>query len=99
MSRKPDVIFRMGYCQATIWSNDTRKGKIYNTTIKKSYKDDSGQWKTSDSFGPADIANVALLAQMAFGWISNEYSNKGGKKKEEKKEDNYDNEFDHDIPY
>jgi hypothetical protein len=44
--------------KAAIWRNDTDKGPMYNVTIVRSFRDQSGEWKDSHSISYDDIMNV-----------------------------------------
>ena len=46
------------------------KGPFYNVTVARSYKDQDGVWKNSDSFGPADLEALLVVAQQAKIWIT-----------------------------
>jgi hypothetical protein len=40
---------------------------MYNATIRNSYKDqESGEWKDTSSFSPADLAVASQLTSQAF---------------------------------
>jgi hypothetical protein len=44
-----------------------RNGDMYNATIRNSYKDqESGEWKDTSSFSPADLAVASQLTSQAF---------------------------------
>ena len=69
MSVKPETTIRLNAVVATVWANRGTKGVMYNTTLRKQYKDDNGNWKDSDSFGISDLAGVVAVAMMATQWI------------------------------
>ncbi|HLH93518.1 MAG TPA: hypothetical protein VKW08_00225 [Xanthobacteraceae bacterium] len=66
--KQPEKKFRIGYVEAAVWKADN--GDFYNVTIGRSYKDSSGHWQTSDSFGQGDLLNAARALQRAEDWIS-----------------------------
>jgi hypothetical protein len=74
---KPVQTFRFGRVQASIWANPASEGKtFYNTTFKRGYKDDKGDWHDTDSFGRDDLPLIAKLADQAHTWIFTELAKK-----------------------
>jgi len=43
---------------------------MYNVTVVRSYRDDNGDWKDSQSIGYDDLMNVAALMYEAHAYIS-----------------------------
>jgi hypothetical protein len=70
--------------RATIWKNQTEKGAMYNVTVSRSYRDDSGEWHDSNSFGFSDLMNLAKALYDAHSAIASaiarERSERGGSK-------------------
>ena len=62
---------RHGAVSASIWSQDTDKGPVFNVSFQKSYKD-GDTWKNSTSFGRNNLLVVSLIAARAFEWIGNQ---------------------------
>jgi hypothetical protein len=56
--------------KATIWRNETDKGVMYNVTLVRSWRDESGEWADSNSFGYDDLMNVSALLYEAHAHIS-----------------------------
>jgi hypothetical protein len=69
-ANKPLHTVRHRSIKATIWKNETANGPMYNVTIVRSYRDDSGEWKDSHSIGYDDLMNVAALMYEAHAYIS-----------------------------
>ena len=69
-ANKPVHTVRHRSIKATIWKNETANGPMYNVTIVRSYRDDSGEWKDSHSIGYDDLMNVAALMYEAHAYIS-----------------------------
>ena len=74
-NNKPIKEFRAGQIKATIWENEKKSGKgetvkYKSVNIEKSYKDDDGNWKTSNTFFREDIPKLQLVAAKAFEYIS-----------------------------
>jgi len=69
----PAKKFRAGAVTATIWNN-TREVKgseveFSSVQIDRSYKDKSGDWKRTNSFGPSDLPRLILVAQEAYKFL------------------------------
>ena len=67
-NRRPVHEIRLGRIKAAIWQHDTGRGVLYNVTVTRLYKDDSG-WKATDSFGRDDLPVVAKVLDQAHTWI------------------------------
>ena len=67
---KPVHTVRHRSIKAAIWKNETSNGPMYNVTIVRSYRDDNGDWKDSQSIGYDDLMNVAALMYEAHAYIS-----------------------------
>lgn len=52
---------------AAIWLNLTKEGgkPFFSVTFSRSYKDERGEWKNSDSFGGVDLLILSKLANKA----------------------------------
>jgi hypothetical protein len=66
---KPVHEIRLGRIKAAIWENETQNGTRHNVTFQRIYRDEGGQWNTSDSFGRDDLPLVAKVADLAHTWI------------------------------
>ena len=66
--------FRSGGVKAAIWRNDVqRDGQTFvrhSVRIQKSYRDDRGDWKTTEYYYPEDLPRLALVAGKAFEFIN-----------------------------
>ena len=69
MSDQPAKRFRIGNVQATIWENGNGDRTFYNVTFVRSYKDD-GEWKESNSYGHAELLNLAKVSARCEAWIA-----------------------------
>ena len=47
--RRPVHEIRHRNIRATIWKNETAKGPMYNVTVSRSYRDESGEWHDVNS--------------------------------------------------
>ncbi len=67
---QPVHVARLRNIRAAVWANDTEFGTRHNVTVSRLYKDDEGQWRTSDSFGREDLLLLAKVLDRAHTWIS-----------------------------
>ena len=70
-NNQPVHKIRHGAISASIWSQDTDKGPVFNVSFQRSYKDGDA-WKNSTTFGRNNLLVVSLIAARAFEWISNQ---------------------------
>lgn len=59
---------KIGMVKAAIWANDTTRGTRYNVTLVRLYRAD-GEWKTTQSFNPRDLADVVRASVLAELWL------------------------------
>jgi len=70
-AKRPAYKTRIGRLHCDVWENQhAEQGPWYSVAITRHYRDTSGEWKTSTSFGRDDLLVVAELARMAFHWIA-----------------------------
>jgi hypothetical protein len=69
-SARPVKTFKQGGVEVSVWRNSGEQGDMYNATIRKSYKDDKGDWKETTSLSPTDLAVVSQLSSQAFQAIT-----------------------------
>jgi hypothetical protein len=67
-NNQPVHKIRHGPISASIWTQDTDRGPLFNVTFQRSYKDGE-VWKNSTSFGRNNLLVVSLIAARAFEWI------------------------------
>ncbi len=62
--REPEAVFRDRELSVKIWRNTSEKsGRDYfNATISKSYKDERGEWRQSNSYNRDDLLRLRELA-------------------------------------
>ena len=67
---KPINEVRLGAIKAAIWANESEEGGVrYNVTVGRLFKDDEGQWRTSESLGRDDLLVAAKVLDKAHTWI------------------------------
>ncbi len=68
---KPQKKFRAGAVTATIWRNQTEDNKEYSTvSFERSYKDKSGEWKTTNSLRVNDLPKAAMVISKAYEFLA-----------------------------
>lgn len=77
---KPVAKFRAGAISSAIWTNDIRVGNVTKTvlkcTVERRYKDASGEWKSTGSYGRNEIPLVMHVLSQAFAYIINDDNNR-----------------------
>ena len=59
-----------GNIKATIWQNVSKNGPFFATTFSRPFKDQSGAWRNSTSFGLNDLEALLTVAHEAKQWIA-----------------------------
>lgn len=70
---RPVYEVRAGSVLASVWENKSEKGRHYNVTLTRLYKD-GDSWKSSTSFGSWDLVDVARVAVVAEMWVNEKLS-------------------------
>jgi hypothetical protein len=75
MTNKPETKFRSGTVCATVWKNkvqtkDGQEKNLSSISFEKSYKDKSGEWKTTKSLNATDLPKAILVLSKAYEHIS-----------------------------
>jgi hypothetical protein len=68
-NKKPAAKVTLHPVSAAIWRNQNPKGSFYSVTFERSYKDEAGNWKASDSFNGNDLLLLAKVADLAHSEI------------------------------
>lgn len=68
----PTKKFRAGAVTATIWENQTEKGKYYSVETQRSYKDKDNKWQNTNSLRLNDLPKATLALNKAYEWILTE---------------------------
>lgn len=66
---KPAHSIREADVKATIWLNHGEKGDFYNVTLSRTFKDEEGNPKDTNSFGLYDLTKVEMVVRKARTWI------------------------------
>ncbi len=71
---KPEKVFRIGSVSASVFLNeietDGGKRTARNVSLQRRYRDSSGDWKTSTSFGLADLPQAQAVLDMAMKHVA-----------------------------
>lgn len=65
---KPAFEAKAGFVRATVWSNETKDGIRYNTTVTRRYKD-GDTYKSTPSLGERDLIDAVRVLVEAEAWI------------------------------
>jgi len=67
---KPELKFRAGSVQASIWKNETSKDGVtkdyYTVSFQRRYKDKEGEWKSTDSLHVNDLPKAMVVIGKAY---------------------------------
>jgi hypothetical protein len=67
---QPVHAIRLRNVRAAIWQNARADGTPwYTVTYSRSYRDEGGQWHSTDSFAAMDSLLLAEVSRQAFLWI------------------------------
>lgn len=76
--QRPAHEVRLGRIKGAIWANTTDQGVRYGVTFNRLYKDqESGEWRTSASFGRDDLLLLAKVSEKALIWIYEQTQSQG----------------------
>jgi len=68
-NKNPTAKVTLHPVSAAIWRNQNPTGVFYSVTFERSYKDDAGNWKSSDSFSGNELLLLAKVADLAHSEI------------------------------
>jgi hypothetical protein len=75
--QQPVHAVRLRNVRAAIWLNRNDGGTYYTVTFSRSYRDQEGNWHTTESFGRDDLLLLAKVADVAHTWIWDELQSNG----------------------
>lgn len=64
--KRPEHTLRDGAVKASIWRNDGEKGSFYSTTFARTFQDQNGKPRDTQSFAGTDLLKVSELAREAY---------------------------------
>ena len=59
--QKPEARIRYASIEGAVWENEGEKGKFYNATLSKRFRQGE-EWKSTNSFSEADLPTVSKVA-------------------------------------
>lgn len=68
-SNKPVHVLRRRGVKVSIFENRSGDTLFHKFTIQKTYRDDTGAWKTTASYGRDDAPIIRMLSDRAWEWI------------------------------
>lgn len=68
-AKRPVHEVRIGRVKAAIWENESSQGVFYNATFQRIFRDEQGDWKSSDSFSRDDLLVLRKVADAVHTWI------------------------------
>lgn len=66
---RPVETLRDGNLKAAIWENEREDKTMQNVQFRKSYRDQDGQYRDTDSFGSNDLLRLSRLAEQSYDRI------------------------------
>ncbi|GEM_PF-778973 len=62
----PADTIRDGNVKATIWKRESEDGAFFSTSFARTYRDEKGDYRDSNSFSGPDLLKVSELARTAY---------------------------------
>ncbi len=66
----PQEIIRDGNIKANIWRNDGENGPYHTTSFARTFKNQDGEYRDSQSFSQNDLLPLAELARNAYSRVN-----------------------------
>jgi hypothetical protein len=76
---RPIHSIRYSGCEAAIWKNSSDGRDFYSVTVRKSWRDEQGEWHDGQTFLASDLPMLAKAVTDAHSWISWQQRHKGKK--------------------
>ena len=73
--KKPLHQVKFGRVKAQVWENESANGPFLSVTLGKLYKNQAGEWRTSQSFGRYDLTPAIQALEEATRWIEESLAN------------------------
>ncbi len=67
--QRPAYVARFGVLKATVWRQESNKGPWYSVVLSRRYQDQTGEWRSAQSFGRDHLLLVAKLCDHVHSWI------------------------------
>ncbi|MDH5721909.1 MAG: hypothetical protein OEY94_01125 [Alphaproteobacteria bacterium] len=69
-SKTPQETLRDANLKASIWRNESEQGSYFTTTLARTYKDEQGNYRDTNSFGQNDLLRLAELSRSAYNRVN-----------------------------
>ena len=82
-AQKPEKNFRVGGVRAAVWNwtNTTKFGRSFaqrKVVLDRSYRDNEGNWKNTNSYAANDIPKAILALSKAYEYLHSANGEEGG---------------------
>jgi hypothetical protein len=71
---KPERVFRVGFVSASVFANENGEGDsrrvIRSVRLQRSYRDDDGSYKSTNSFGLSELPQVQAVVGLALAYVA-----------------------------
>ena len=71
---QPEITFRHGSCQASIFSNEYKQDgetrTVRTVSFQRRFRDRKGEWQASASLRAEDIPKAVLILQKAYEYLT-----------------------------
>ena len=78
-ARRPVHEIRLGRVKAAIFANQSDSGVWHNVVLKRLYRDNDGNWRSSDSFSRDDLLLIGKVTDLCHSWIYQKANQVNGK--------------------
>lgn len=68
-AKKPVHRLKEKGIDVAVWENGSGDKRRFNTTLKRRYRDEEGEWHDTDSYGRGDLPLASKLLDLAYAWI------------------------------
>lgn len=68
--RAADFRMRSGAVSISIWRRESDRGIAFSCRLQKSWRDQEGQWVTTETFSDDDLLDFGFLVQEAKRWCA-----------------------------
>lgn len=75
--QQPVHAVRLRNVRAAVWANRNDAGTYFTVTFSRSYRDQEGNWHTTESFGKDDLLLLAKVADVVHTWIWSQIQSNG----------------------
>jgi len=71
---KPEKVFRVGSVSASVFTNEVGEGDskrtVRNVNLQRTYRTESGDWKSSSSFALTELAQLRMVVDQAIAHVA-----------------------------